>query len=137
MMLKNDNLSKLTKEQLSENGKKGGIASGKSKQAKKAMREELEAILNLPVKKSVKGKVNKLLTVDTAKAIEDFQRENTTMQTQILLKLTTKAASGDLKAIQLISDIMIDKKMNLDVNAEAKVQVKEVDSLAEDLFGED
>lgn len=40
----------MTPEELREAGRKGGIASGKAKREKKAMRETLEVLLNNPPK---------------------------------------------------------------------------------------
>lgn len=118
---KNDNLLRMTPEEVKAATRKGGIASGESKRRKKAMQEELIAILNLPVKrkdrKDINGKALSLLDTDKAKALEDFQRQNTTVQTQILLKITEMAVKGDLRAIQLIMDLTVDKTLNVEMNA--------------------
>ena len=100
-----ENITNQTREQLSANGRKGIAKTHQIKKAKKAMREELKIILSLPVKKSTKDKANKLLLVDKAKALSDFAAQNTTVQTQILLKLTQMAMSGNLKAMQLIVEL--------------------------------
>lgn len=100
-----ENITNLTREQLSANGRKGGTISAKRRQQKKAMAEELRMILALPIKRSVKDAANKLLVTDKAKAIEDFSKKNTMVQTQILLKLTQMAMSGNLKAIELIIEL--------------------------------
>lgn len=100
-----ENITNQTREQLSANGRKGAAVAAKRKQQKKAMAEELKMILALPIKRSVKDAANKLLVTDKAKAIEDFSKKNTLVQTQILLKLTQMAMSGNLKAIELIIEL--------------------------------
>ncbi len=100
-----ENITNLTKEQLSANGKKGARRSAEIRRQKKAMREEMIMMLSLPVKRSIRNAANKMLTIDKAKALADFSSRNTTVQTQILLKLTQMAMSGNIKAMQLIMDL--------------------------------
>ena len=100
-----ENITNLTKEQLSANGKKGARRSAEIRRQKKAMREEMIMMLSLPVKRSIRNAANKMLTIDKAKALADFSSRNTTVQTQILLKLTQMAMSGNLKAMQLIMEL--------------------------------
>lgn len=100
-----ENITRLTHEQLSANGRKGGIKSQENNRRKKAMKEEMLLILSLPVKRSTTNAANKLLSVDKAKALADFSSKNTTVQTQILLKLTQMAMSGNIKAMQLIMEL--------------------------------
>ena len=100
-----ENITNLTKEQLSANGKKGAQRSAAIRRQKKAMREEMIMMLSLPVKRSVRNAANKMLTIDKAKALADFSSRNTTVQTQILLKLTQMAMNGNIKAMQLIMEL--------------------------------
>lgn len=100
-----ENITNLTKEQLSANGKKGAQRSAEIRRQKKAMREEMIMMLSLPVKRSIRNAANKMLTIDKAKALADFSSRNTTVQTQILLKLTQMAMSGNIKAMQLIMEL--------------------------------
>ena len=100
-----ENITNLTREQLSANGRKGAAITNAKKRQKKAMREQRALILSLPIKRSVRDATNKLLTVDKAKALDDFSRKNTTVQTQIMLKLTQMAMSGNLKAMALIIEL--------------------------------
>lgn len=96
----------MTPERRKEISAKGGRQKGINNRARKAMKEELSMILSLPVKKkSIHNKATKLLEVDRAKALEDFKGMNTTVQTQILLKLTQMAMNGNLKAMQLIHEV--------------------------------
>lgn len=100
-----ENITSQTREQLSANGRKGAKKTNRIKKAKKAMSEELKLILALPIKRSVKDATQKLLTVDKAKAVADFNSRNTTVQTQMLLKLTQMGMSGNIKAMRLIMEL--------------------------------
>ena len=100
-----ENITNLTREQLSANGRKGAAAAHAKRKQKMAMAEELKIILSLPVKRSVRDAANKMLQTSKAKALEDFSKKNTTVQTQILLKLNQMAMSGNLKAMQMIFDL--------------------------------
>ena len=100
-----ENITNLTREQLSENGRKGAAKTNQIRKAKKLMAEELKIMLSLPVKKNIKGAANKMLSIDKAKALSDFASRNTTVQTQILLRLTQMAMGGNLKAMSLIIEL--------------------------------
>lgn len=116
---------------------KGGKKSAEAKKAKKKMAEELTLLLSLPVrKKTVSNKATKLIETDKVKALEDFKGVNTTVQTQILLKITQMAMSGNVKAIEFIANLTGEAKQTIDINMDAKVS-NPVDTLADDLFGDD
>ena len=120
-----ENITKLTHEQLAEYGRRGAIKSNENRRLRKAMRDELIMILSLPVQKKTKNAATKLLTVDKAKAIEDFSKKNTTVQTQILLQLSQMARKGNLKAIQLIFEITGEAKQEVNVNLNAGDEMKQ------------
>lgn len=100
-----ENITNQTKEQLSANGRKGAAKANANRRLKKAMAEEIRVILSMPMKRSIGNAANKMLLVDKAKALEDFSKRNTTVQTQILLKLTQMGMSGNIKAMQLIMEL--------------------------------
>lgn len=100
-----ENITNQTREQLSANGRKGAAITNQKRRQKKAMAEELKLILAMPVKRSTKDAATKMLHTEKAKALEDFSKKNTTVQTQILLKLNQMAMSGNLKAMQLIIEL--------------------------------
>lgn len=104
--------------------------------AKKKMKEEMLAILSLPVKNNIRNKANKLINVDKVKALDDFKGMNTTVQTQVLLKVTQMAMSGNLKAIEFITSLIGENKQVVDLTTTAKVTLSKADTLAEDLFGD-
>lgn len=137
MANKADNLMSRTPEQKFQDRSKGGKARAEQARAKKKMAEELKLLLALPIrKKSIGNKATKIIESDKAKALEDFKGVNTTVQTQILLKITQMAMSGNVKAIEFIANLMGENKQTLDINMDAKVN-SPVDTLADDLFGDD
>lgn len=83
-----------------ENGRKGGKASGRSKRAKKDLREALQALLDTPI---VDKKTGIKMTGTEAVAAKLFQR---------FLK------DGDLKAFELIRDTAGQKPVEKVVHAE-------------------
>lgn len=101
-----ENITNLTREQLSANGRKGAAVANAKRKQKMAMAEELRMILSLPVKRSVSNAANKMLQTTKAKALEDFNKKNTTVQTQILLKLNQMAMAGNLRALQMIIELL-------------------------------
>lgn len=111
-----DNLKPVqTKEEASERGRKGGIASGKARREKKMLKECFEALLD----KQYKTKDGKRATGAETLALTVFQ----------------KAQRGDLKAFELVRDTAgqkpIDKVMLAEVNQET---IEEVESM---IFGGD
>ena len=96
-----DNLIKaedLTSEELRERARKGGIASGKARREKKAMRETLELLLSMALKD---GAVSNL---EQIKSIASLNGKNITVQDAIMLKQIQKAMKGDTRAAEYIRD---------------------------------
>lgn len=85
----------VTAEECKQNGKKGGIASGKARRDKKEMRELVQEILNMNVRS---GKA------------EDFQNlaeskgKNITVNQALVLAQVKKAMSGDTRAVEFLRD---------------------------------
>ena len=80
------NLRKLTTSEAREIGKKGGKASGKARREKRTMKQLLEIALSLMV---------------TNKKGETASRKEV-----IAIQLVNRAASGDLKAIDLLTKLI-------------------------------
>ena len=132
-----ENLTNMTPEQKFAACSKGGKKSAETRKAKKKMAEELTLLLALPIrKKSIGNKATKIIEADTAKALEEFKGMNTTVQTQILLKITQMAMTGNIKAVEFIANVTGESKQAIDINMNAKVN-SPVDTLADDLFGDD
>lgn len=90
----------LSTEEAQKRGSKGGIASGKARRERKAMREQLEMLLKLPVK-------NEKLK----KQIEDLGVKNKEINNQmaITIALYHEAMRGNTKAYELIRDTIGEK----------------------------
>lgn len=132
-----ENLTNMTPEERFAASSKGGKRSAETRKAKKKMAEELTLLLALPIrKKSIGNKATKIIEADTAKALEEFKGMNTTVQTQILLKITQMAMTGNIKAVEFIANVTGESKQAIDINMNAKVN-SPVDTLADDLFGDD
>lgn len=96
-----DNLipqSERTKAEQREIARKGGIASGKKRREKKAMKETLETLLQMPLKS---GKATDL---DEIKNIAALKGKNITVQEAIMLAQIQKAMKGDTKAAEYVRD---------------------------------
>lgn len=90
--------SNMTPEERRENGRKGGIASGEAKRAKKAMRERLEILLDLPMK-SGKG-----ADLDSIKNFAALKGKNITVQDAMMIAQIQKALKGDTTAAAFVRD---------------------------------
>lgn len=93
----------LSKEEAKRIGSKGGIASGKARRERKAMKEQLEILLNMPVTDSkVKNKIKKM-------GVEEDDMNN---QMAITTALYLEALSGNTKAYELIRDTIGEKPID-------------------------
>lgn len=96
-MAKNQ-FSKMTPEERRENGRKGGIASGEAKRAKKAMRERLEILLDLPMKEG-KG-----TDIESIRNFASLKGKNITVQDAMMIAQIQKALKGDTTAAAFVRD---------------------------------
>jgi hypothetical protein len=96
-MARNEFLN-MTPEQRAENGRKGGIASGEAKRRKKAMRERLEVLLELPLKSG------KSADLDSIKNFAALKGKNITVQDAMMIAQIQKALKGDTTAAAFIRD---------------------------------
>ena len=91
-----DNLQPVqSEEEAREKGRKGGLASGKSRRRKRQFRDELEMLLPL----TDKGK-------DGQPIINPLTGRKQTVQQSITMQLLLKACKGDVKAAKLILDTL-------------------------------
>ena len=79
-------------EEAVRNGRKGGIASGEARRARKTLRAELEALLSTP-------------TVDK----ETGEKKDTTVQSAITAALVKQALRGNIRAFEIIRDTIGEK----------------------------
>lgn len=90
----------LSKEEAKRMGSKGGKASVEARRERKAMKEQLEMLLNMPVTDSkIKNKIKKM-------GIEEEEMNN---QMAITISLYKEAMNGNTKAYELIRDTIGEK----------------------------
>ena len=95
-----------------EKGKNGGIASGKARREKKAMKDTLNDLLSMPLKSG------KAADVETIKNLAALKGKNITVQEAIMLAQIQKAMKGDTRAAEYVRDTIgqkPDNKMNIDM----------------------
>ena len=98
----NDNLiPPRTKDEARERGKNGGIASGKARREKKALRETMEEMLKVALKDD-----NLLETYGKF----GFAKKGMTMQDAIVAAMIHQAAKGNVKAYQAIKETITEKR---------------------------
>ena len=95
--------SLMTPEERREAGRKGGIASGEAKRRKKAMRERLEVLLELPLKSG------KSADLDSIKNYAALKGKNITVQDALMLAQIQKALKGDTAAAIFVRDTVGEK----------------------------
>ena len=98
-----ENLQPFTKENAKYYGKKGGIRSGKVRAERKSIKEQMKVLLNMPVSEN-----NKL------KRLKEAGFKETEINNQLLLvySIFEKALSGDMRACELILNIINLEKEN-------------------------
>lgn len=96
-----DNLipqSERTKAEQREIAKKGGIASGKARREKKAMKETLETLLAMSLNDDV------ITDLEEIQSVASLKGKNITVQEAIMLKQIQKAMKGDTRAAEYVRD---------------------------------
>lgn len=89
---------KKTPEERAELGRRGGIASAKAKKERKAMRERLEILLDMPIK-SGKG-----VNIEDIKNFAALKGKNITVQDAMMIAQIQKALKGDTTAAIFVRD---------------------------------
>lgn len=116
----------LTSEELRERARAGGIASGKARREKKAMRETLDILLSMPMKDGEYADVGSIQSFAAIKG------KNISVQEAILIAQVQKAMKGDTKAAEYVRDTMgekpgesVEMTMNLPVFFEGEDELEE------------
>ena len=99
--------SKRSREEHSEDSRKGGIASGEARRRKRTMREAAELFLSLPVKDDELKERMEALGVDG---------DDVDNQMAVIVGLTMKATSGDSKAAQVLAELLGEGQRQLEVS---------------------
>lgn len=94
-----DNLNPVRSEgEAREKGRNGGIASGKVRREKKAMKDTLAALLSMPLKSG------KATDIEMIKNLASVKGKNITVQEAIMLAQIQKAMKGDTRAAEFVRD---------------------------------
>ena len=117
--------AKMTPEQRAECGRKGGIAKREATRKRKAMKETLEILLNMPMKKG------KVYTAEEIKSFADLKGKNITIDQAMSVCLIQKALKGDLSAIAMVRDTIGEKPVE-NVKVDANVTKNPFDELSAD-----
>lgn len=114
-----------TKENASEMGRRGGLKSAEVRKEKKKMKEMLELMMDMPVKK---GKIQEFTN------LEDAEGKNMNIQASILVSMIKAAQEGDVKAATFIRDTMGQKqKEAVEIETTGKVEVSLLSEILEQL----
>jgi hypothetical protein len=117
-----DNLIKaedLTSDELRARATKGGIASGKARREKKAMKDTLETLLSMSLQEGHIADLNEI------QSIASLNGKNVTVQEAVILKQIQKAMKGDTRSAEFLAKLngaFVDK-VELDADMELKVVV--------------
>ena len=93
-----------TPEQRKENASKGGKKAAENKRQRKEMKEMIQDIFSVGMKK---GKI-----VDEIKSLEDADNKNLTVGQALVIAQIKKAMTGDTRAMEFLRDTMGEKPTN-------------------------
>lgn len=113
-----------TEEEAREKGRKGGIASGKARKQKKAMKDTLAELLAMPLESRA---------IDNIEDIQSYAEtagRNITVQEAIMLAQIKKAVNGNTRAAEFIRD----SSGNM-LNAESEARIEKIKAETERLKG--
>ena len=97
-MAGSDNLKVPTSTEARRNGQAGGIASGRVRRERKAMKDTLGALLTMPLNDEA------VTDIEEIQSIAGLNGKNITVQEAIMLAQIKKAVKGDTKAAEYIRD---------------------------------
>lgn len=119
-----DNLRVPTSDEARKNGRAGGIASGKARRAKKAMKDTLAELLTMPLENSA------LANLEDIQSMAELNGQNISVQEAIMLAQIRKAVEGDTRAAEYIRDT----SGNM-LNAESEARIEKIKAETERLKG--
>lgn len=126
-----DNLRTPTTEEARKIGAKGGIASGKARREKKAMKDTLAELLTMPLENGA------LDNLEEIQSIAEMNGKSISVQEAIMLAQIRKAVEGDTKAAEYIRDTSGQKpsdKMNIE--HEGIIRSEKLDDIIRQIGGE-
>ena len=95
--------ARMTPEQRAEYGRKGAEKANETRRKRKEMRETLDILLNMPLKKG------KVYSAEEIKSFADLKGKNITIDQAMMVCLVQKALKGDLNAIGMVRDTVGEK----------------------------
>ena len=95
--------ARMTPEQRAECGRKGAEKANETRRKRKEMRETLDILLNMPLKKG------KVYSAEEIKSFADLKGKNITIDQAMMITLVQKALKGDLNAITMVRDTVGEK----------------------------
>ena len=128
----NKNLKPFTKEdsaRAAECGRKGGIKSGETRRKRREMKEALEILMSMPMKKQ------KCKNIEKVKSFEELENENVSVQDKMLYVMIMTALAGGrdgVNAFKALNEIL-DKQnseITLDTNVLDNLSFDEIRNLA-------
>lgn len=106
----------MTKEELAQCGRVGGVKSGETKRRKKEMREIVDILFSTPMKSG------KLTTAEQIKNFADIKGKNIDIGTAIIIAQINKALKGDTQSATFLRDTAGQKpKENVNVDLDLPV----------------
>lgn len=112
------------KEEVIKLARKAGKASAAAKKKRKAMRQQMELLLSLPLKDEETKKKIKSLGIDD---------DNIDNQMGLIVSTYTKAMLGDMNAMNIVRELVGEKVVEVKVDAAIDSNVKELQSILDEL----
>ena len=119
-MAKESNLKPLSTDKAREIGKKGGKKSVESRRKRKALKEQMELLLTLPLTDERAKKQFESMGIDA---------DNMNNQMAMVVKTYAQALKGNINAVNVIREIIGERVVEVNVNNNIDDKVKELDRL--------
>lgn len=119
-MAKESNLKPLSTDKAREIGKKGGKKSVESRRKRKALKEQMELLLTLPLTDERAKKQFESMGIDA---------DNMDNQMAMVVKTYAQALKGNINAVNTIREIIGERVVEVNVNNNIDDKVKELDRL--------
>lgn len=116
-MAKESNLKPLSTERAREIGKKGGQAYARNVRKRKALKEQMELLLTLPLTDERAKKQFESMGIDA---------DNMDNQMAMVVKTYAQALKGNINAVNVIREIIGERVVEVNVNNNIDDKVKEL-----------
>ena len=129
-------MSRRTKEEQREIAIKGGKASGKARRKKKALREQAEFLLSLPLQDTIKNERTGLTLLDEIAAITGVENMGKIDNQMALLAVRfmdaiNKNSSTSVQSYNCLIDAVGERKNSIDINGGLTVNFGGEDKIAD------